>query len=184
MDHYVAGAWFGGSINETAAVVAAGAIVSAICEEVASVVKMVQNAIIGFVCLAIAFYWYRMVEKDSEGNGVSYWVLWKKFPKFVLGFFIASLVYSFILVPTIGEAKTDIVLDMAKAASTWWFSVAFVGIGLSCSIKVLIKKLKGGKLLLLYLVGQTVNFLLTLAAAYFAFSGAILPKPDITVPDE
>ncbi len=52
-----AGAWFGGNIDTTAAVVGAGAMYGEEAVRVASIVKMAQNALIGVVAFLLAVYW-------------------------------------------------------------------------------------------------------------------------------
>ena len=50
----VAGAWFGGNIDTTAAVIGAGTIYSDQAQQVASIVKNTQNALIGVVAFLLA----------------------------------------------------------------------------------------------------------------------------------
>ncbi len=50
-----AGAWFGGTIDTTAAVVGAGSFYGDEAMKAASVVKMSQNVLIGFVAFILAF---------------------------------------------------------------------------------------------------------------------------------
>ena len=52
-----AGAWFGGNIDTTAAVVGAGTIYGETAVAVASIVKMTQNVFIGIAAFFLAFYW-------------------------------------------------------------------------------------------------------------------------------
>ena len=64
----IAGAWIGGSVNNTGNVVAAAALLcgpdEARCdaEEVAAIVKMIQNAMIGFITVGITLYWLMVIE--------------------------------------------------------------------------------------------------------------------------
>ena len=52
----------------------------------------------------------------------------------------------------------------------WFFCLAFVSIGLESNFAEMAKQLEGGKTLLLYIVGQSFNLILTLAMAWLAFS--------------
>ena len=81
----IAGAWIGGTVDSTGAVVVAGSMVGQEAMEVAAIVKMLQNALIGFVSFAWALYWVAVVQR-GEGERVSAREIWIRFPKFVLGF--------------------------------------------------------------------------------------------------
>jgi uncharacterized membrane protein YadS len=63
----VAGAWVGGTVDSTGAVVVAGAMLGAEAEQVAAVVKMIQNTMIGGIAFLIAVYWVTVVERDAGG---------------------------------------------------------------------------------------------------------------------
>ncbi|APU16354.1 YeiH family protein [Actinoalloteichus fjordicus] len=88
----VAGAWIGGNIDTTAAVTAAGAIVGEEALQIASIVKVTQNALMGVVAVALTAYFTLKVERnpDAPRPGVS--ALWQRFPKFVLGVILASVI--------------------------------------------------------------------------------------------
>merc|ERR1719150_974171 len=65
-----AGAWIGGTIDLTGGVVASAAMFSKEAEETAAIVKMTQNAALGFVTLALAFWatTARLDEKLPSGE--------------------------------------------------------------------------------------------------------------------
>ena len=89
----VAGAWIGGTVDTTSGVGASSQIFSDKANEVAMVVKGVQNILIGVVAFFIALY----LSARSEGGEMqrpSLGIVWEKFPKFVLGFVVASAVFS------------------------------------------------------------------------------------------
>ena len=65
MPEAVAGAWFGGNVDTTAAVVGAGTIYGATAEAIASIVKQTQNVFIGVVSFILAYYF---VAKEGEGE--------------------------------------------------------------------------------------------------------------------
>ena len=52
----------------------------------------------------------------------------------------------------------------------WFFALAFVSIGLESDFRSLEKYLRGGKPLLLYLCGQSLNLVLTFIMAWLMFS--------------
>ncbi len=62
----IGGAWMGGTIDSTGAVVAAGAFLGPDAETVAAVVKMIQNILIGVVGFFVALFWITSVERDPE----------------------------------------------------------------------------------------------------------------------
>ena len=51
----------------------------------------------------------------------------------------------------------------------WFFCLAFVSIGLETNFRALAPHLRGGKPLLLYVCGQTLNLCLTLFMAWLMF---------------
>ncbi len=177
----VGGAWIGGTVDSTGAVVAAGAILGDEAEKVAAVVKMIQNVLIGLVAFLIALYWVAVVERGSNTGRPSAMEIWHRFPKFVVGFLAASLLFSFVLLPALGQHGVDGIVKITKGFRGWWFALAFVGIGLDSNFRKLVSQLGGGKPILLYLTGQTFNIVLTLGAAYLAFGGFLFGQ-DTAVP--
>ncbi|MDX1412334.1 MAG: putative sulfate exporter family transporter, partial [Nitrospirales bacterium] len=90
-DQLVGGAWIGGTVDSTGAVVAAGALLGEQAEKVAAVVKLIQNVLIGILSFVIAVYWVSVVEKDPSAPRPSAMEIWNRFPKFIVGFLGASL---------------------------------------------------------------------------------------------
>jgi len=176
LDAWVAGAWIGGTVDSTGAVVAAGAMLGDDAEQVAAVVKMIQNTMIGGIAFLIALYWVAKVEPTEDGRP-SARILWERFPKFVLGFLLASALSSFVLVPLLGSDSTDAITKVTKGFRGWFFAMAFVSIGLESNFRRLTEQLVGGKPILLYAAGQSVNIGLTLLVAWLAFGGVLFPSP-------
>ena len=119
----------------------------------------------------------------KEGkNKIGFGEIWKRFPKFILGFIGASVLFSLIYV-VIGNNAAYTIIDQGVIASFtknirgWLFCLAFVSIGLSINFKDLRKHFIGGKPLILYLVGQSFNLCFTLLMAYIMF---YLVFPNIT----
>ncbi len=52
---------------------------------------------------------------------------------------------------------------------SWFFCLAFVCIGLETNFRDLAEHMHGGKPLVLYVVGQSLNLVLTLAMAWLMF---------------
>src|SRR5690606_2356356 len=96
MDDVIAGAWLGGTIDSTGAVAAAGAVLGERALEVAATVKMIQNILIGVVAFGVAVYWVSYVEHDPAAPRPGISEVWRRFPKFILGFVLASAVFSFL----------------------------------------------------------------------------------------
>jgi uncharacterized membrane protein YadS len=169
----------GGTIDSTGAVVAAGAFLGPDAETVAAVVKMIQNILIGAVGFAVALFWITSVEKDEDAPRPGLREIWIRFPKFIVGFVAASLVFSFILSPLFGYmfegegiklVEKGVIKAVTNPLRGWFFCLAFVSIGLESNFKELAKQVEGGKPLVLYIVGQSFNLILTLAMAWLAFS--------------
>lgn len=157
----VAGAWIGGNIDTTAAVVGAGAIHSEAAMQVASVVKISQNALIGFAAFFLALYWVMVVERKPEQKPHPR-DIWVRFPKFVLGFLVASLVATAGLLDP-GQVKQAIV-----PLRNWFLACAFVCIGLELAFGEFAKV--GWQPVAVYFLATMANTLLALGAAYVLFS--------------
>jgi uncharacterized integral membrane protein (TIGR00698 family) len=177
MDAVVGGAWMGGTIDATGAVVAAGSMLGKEAMNVAAVVKMIQNVLIGVLAFIIAVLWVTRVERDPNGPKPSPMEIWYRFPKFIVGFVAASIIFSFILTPALGSESVAKLLKISKSFRGYFFCLAFVSIGLESNFKDLGKQLVGGKPLILYIVGQSFNLVLTLVMAYLAFGGILFGKP-------
>ncbi len=176
MDTIVGAAWIGGTIDATGAVVAAGAMLGAAGEQVAAVVKMIQNILIGVVAFCIAVYWVTRVEPERGAAHPRARDIWYRFPKFIVGFVAASLVFSFVLTPMMGDAAVAGILDLTSDVRGWFFCLAFVSIGLQSNFRELGRQTERGRPIQLYLVGQTFNLILTLIAAYLAFGGILFER--------
>ena len=177
MDQVLGGAWMGGTIDSTGAVVAAGAFLGPRAEAVAAVVKMIQNILIGAVGFFVALFWITSVERDRTSRP-GLMQIWVRFPKFIVGFVAASILFSFVLAPLFafffeGNGLKLVESSVIKAVTNplrgWFFCLAFVSIGLESNFAEMARQLEGGKTLILYIVGQSFNLVLTLAMAWLAF---------------
>lgn len=170
MDEIVAGAWIGGTIDSTGAVAAAGELVSTRAGEVAVVIKMIQNILIGVVAFGVAVYWTTCMEGNPSGKRPSLVEIWHRFPKFIIGFVFASLVFSWIAQDSAtGAAFADATVGITKQVRTWLFCLAFVCIGLETHFKTLAPYFAGGKPLVLYVCGQSLNLALSLLMSWLMF---------------
>lgn len=166
----VGGAWIGGTVDSTGAVVVAGSMVGPLAMEIAAVVKMLQNVLIGLVAFVFAMI-FVVQEQNQLRQRPKVAEIWHRMPKFIIGFVLASIVFSFVLIPLMGQESVDEILTVTAALRKWLFTLAFVSIGLDSRISDLAKMCKGGKPIILYVVGQTFNLLLTFLAAWIFFSG-------------
>lgn len=181
MNHILGGAWMGGTIDATGAVAAAGAFLSDKALYVAATIKMIQNILIGVIAFCVAIYWCYKVDRE-QGKEVSAWEIWFRFPKFVIGFIAASILMTCLyqwLGSDAGYTLIDngVIRGFTKHFRGWFFCLAFVSIGLATNFRELSKYFAGGKPLILYAVGQTLNLVLTLVMAYIMF---FLVFPEIT----
>lgn len=178
MGQIMGGALIGGTVDSTGAVVLAGSALGPEAEQVASLVKMIQNILIGFIAFFVAIFFARKVDKTGKSE-VGAVEIWNRFPKFILGFMVASIVASVIFVPAVGAEKTGAINKVLGGFKDWAFVLAFTSIGLDTNFKQIAKSMQGGKVLWLYVVGQTFNIILTFAVVWFLLSGKIFPQPDI-----
>jgi uncharacterized integral membrane protein (TIGR00698 family) len=166
----VAGAWIGGTIDTTGAVVAAGQIAGPSAMAVAVVVKMAQNILIGAAAFLLAIWFTFGGKATAEKPGVM--DIWFRFPKFVVGFIIASIVFSFFMT----EASAKAVTGITAGIRSWLFTLAFLCIGLETKFKDLIA-VGGGKPAAVFVIAQGFNIVWTLILAYLIFGGILFPVP-------
>lgn len=171
----VAGAWLGGTLDTSGSVVAAGALISETAMKIGVIVKMSQNVFIGFAAFFLAVWWtYKKCEEVPGSAKPSAMEIWDRFPKFVLGFMISSILFSFVLAPaTVGAVKGTL-----GGLRTWWFALAFTCIGLETRFGEL-ATLGGGKPALAFLIAQGVNIIWTLILAYLIFGGVFFAPPPL-----
>lgn len=171
LDQELGGAWIGGTIDATGAVAVAGGLLGDTALEVAATVKMIQNILIGVIAFGVAVYWTtRSDGEEGESPKIGAGEIWKRFPKFVLGFIGASIIASLIYASsTEGEMLVTATTSVTKELRGWLFCLAFICIGIDLNFRQLSSQFHGGKPLILYICGQTLNLVLTLAMAYLAF---------------
>lgn len=179
MDPMIGGAWIGGTVDSTGAVVLAGEALGPVGGQVAALVKMIQNILIGFIALAISIFFATKVDVDESKGKVGVSEIWHRFPKFIIGFFVASVIFSFIIMPVFGSEAYSAILKTFSNYKGWCFCLAFTSIGLESNFKEMAYYMQGGKPLTLYVVGQTFNLVLTLFVAWVMLSGIFLPIPNI-----
>jgi uncharacterized membrane protein YadS len=91
----------------------------------------------------------------------------------VLGFVAASLLFSFIVIPAhhgnVEIVESSYIGPVTKVLRGWFFCLAFIAIGLESNFKDLAAQMERGKPMILYVVGQSFNLILTLVVAWLAF---------------
>jgi uncharacterized integral membrane protein (TIGR00698 family) len=170
----VGGAWLGGTLDTTASVTAASQLVGPLALKAGVIVKFSQNVLIGVAAFFIATWWALKKEKDQKTEKQGLKIVWERFPKFVLGFIAASLIFSF-LIPV---ETTKQVSGFLNGLRTLWFALAFVSIGLEAKFSDLVKT-QAGRPALAFTAAQLFNIFWTLLWAYLLFGGLLFPVPDI-----
>ena len=173
MNELVAGAWLGGTLDTSASVVAAGALVSDAAMKTGVIVKFSQNALIGVAAFMLAIWW-TFRAGSARGERPSAAVIWDRFPKFVLGFIVASAVFSFALAPELVSGTRSALTEIR----TWWFALAFVCIGLETRF-VELATTDEGRPALAFVGAQAFNVAWTLLLAWLLFGGVLFAQPAI-----
>ena len=151
------GLWAGLAVDNTAEATAAGALYSDAAGKVAVLAKTCRNATIGFIVLGYAIYWAGKGQAAEVQNKGAF--LWRKFPKFVLGFLLISLL------ATVGFF-TKPQLAAVGNLSRWAFLLTFAGVGLRTNLRELSKQ--GARPFIVGAVGEIVIALITLGLVFGA----------------
>ena len=180
MSPLMGGSLIGGTVDSTGAVVVAGTALGEEAQQAAVLVKSIQNILIGFIAFFVAIFFATRVD-NTEKRSVGASEIWVRFPKFIIGFFVASLVASFIITPAFGSDQVGAINKLLDQYKNWAFVLAFTSIGLDTHFKTIVKQMHGGKVLWLYVIGQTFNILLTFFAVWLLLSGVLFPIPTLTI---
>ena len=172
----ITGAWIGGTIDTTSGVGASSEMAGEVAQKTAIVVKATQNVLIGVVAFFIALYLSARSTDGKRSNRPSLGIVWEKFPKFILGFVIASAVFSVLQAEdmlTLNEKGKIMETSLAKTFSTFFFSLSFVCIGMDTRLKDIISK-ENRNALYAFLGAQTFNIIVTMLIAWLMF-GIVKP---------
>lgn len=167
LNEEVAGAWLGGTIDTTGAVAASGTMLGEAAAQTAIIVKSSQNVLLGIAAFIISLMWTYKGEVHEEKPTLG--VIWDRFPKFVVGFILASLVFSFLL--DVDCAKS--VGKITKGFTNTLFSIAFVCVGLETRFADIFSK-ENRRPMWAFLTAQGFNIVVTLIVAWVLF-GVIKP---------
>lgn len=158
----VGGAWMGGTIDTTGAVAASGTLLGEEAAQIAIIVKSSQNVLLGIAAFVISLVWSYKDKNRTERPTLG--TIWDRFPKFVVGFLLASLIFSTLF--PIEEAKA--IGKITKGFSTTLFSIAFVCIGLETKFKELFTQ-ENKAPLKAFMSAQFFNVIVTLIVSYLIF---------------
>lgn len=164
----MAGAWIGGTIDTTGAVAATGTIYGDVALQTSTIVKFSQNVLLGVAAFAISIYWSYTKKEGVEEEKPGLKVIWLRFPKFVLGFVAASLIFSFAVSPEVVKETTPIL----KNIQGMWFALAFTSIGLETDFRSLLTS-ENRRSTYAFIGAQTFNVFFTLLMAWLLFSGIL-----------
>ncbi|WP_240741978.1 YeiH family protein [Micromonospora zingiberis] len=167
LESAVAGAWIGGNIDTTAAVTAAGALAGEEALQIASIVKVTQNALMGVVAVALTAYFALHVERQAGAARPGLGELWRRFPKFVLGFVAASVIATWYLNAAGADGKATIAI--VNDLRVWFFILAFVSIGLEVRVSAL--RQAGWRPVVVFGGATVFNLVLALGLASLLFAG-------------
>ncbi len=171
----VGGAWLGGTLDTTASVTAASELVGPAATKAGVIVKFSQNVLIGIAAFLIAAWWVvKKIPANEKQEKPSLKLIWERFPKFVIGFIAASLIFSFLIPAGTGKQVSGIL----NSLRTIWFALAFISIGLEARFLDLFK-VQEGRPALAFIGAQLFNIIWTLLWAYLLFGGILFPSPDI-----
>jgi uncharacterized integral membrane protein (TIGR00698 family) len=173
MDHLVAGAWLGGTLDTSASVVAAGALISEQAMKIGVIVKFSQNALIGVAAFILAVWW-TLKSGAATGQKPSAGIIWERFPKFIIGFVVASIVFSFLLPAEVVNGTKSALGELRL----WWFTLAFICVGLEGRF-IELAKMGEGRPALAFVLAQGINIFWTLLLAWLIFGGVLFSQPVI-----
>lgn len=152
MTDHTFGLWAGTAVNDTSSVVAAGYAFSDSAGNLAVIVKLTRTLMIVPITLILAFITSKKsADKSSDYNFI------KIFPWFVLGFIVASVIRTFLHVPTE-------ITHFLSQSGKFIIVMAMTAIGLNTNIIKLIKN--GLKPILLGFLCWTAISVVSLAVQY------------------
>lgn len=134
-----AGAWIGTSEFADAAGMAAAAAIDEQAIKTFTLMKVVgRDMFVGVWCFIMALIAVTKWEKREDGSKPNAGEIWQRFPKFVLGFFVASIIIT-ALVSGVDPASTKSVesqvIGPLKTLRGWAFNLTFICIGLTTRFK-------------------------------------------------
>lgn len=158
----VAAAWMGLAVKTDGAAIASGAITEALFQAdggfqkgwmlmTTTTVKIFIDLFIGIWCFILACVWVYWIDR-KPGVKVSAREIWDRFPKFVLGYFVAFLL--FLILGSFLTSKVGLLKEASAnldAFRKFFFALAFFSIGLGADFRRLWRE-GLGKLVAVYVV--------------------------------
>jgi uncharacterized membrane protein YadS len=169
----VAGAWLGGTLDTTGSVVAAGELIGETATKIGTIVKFSQNVLIGLAAFLLSVWWSTKAAPGQQRKA-SAGVIWARFPKFVLGFIAASLLFSFVVPGALVTAMKPALTNLRNV----FFALAFVSIGLETKFTDLLQ-MDEGRPFWCFLGAQAFNVAWTLVLSWLIFGGGIFAVPKL-----
>lgn len=151
------GIWTGLAVDNTAEATVTGALYGDEAGRFAVLAKTARSAFIGFVVLGYAVYWASRGQAEKVERKALF--LWQKFPKFILGFMVISLL------ATSGFFTKGQLASLSNL-SKWAFLPAFAGVGLRTQLRDLVNQ--GWRPILVGVLGEVFIALVTLGLVYGA----------------
>ncbi|MDO4643885.1 MAG: putative sulfate exporter family transporter [Cardiobacteriaceae bacterium] len=140
----VAGAWIGTSeFADAAGFAAAEAIGHEVATEAFTLMKVVgRDMFVGIWAFLVAILSVTVWEQRNaaQSERVDYREIWQRFPKFILGFFVASLITTLVITllsADAGKAYSSESLKVLKELRGWFFTLTFLSIGLTTRFREL-----------------------------------------------
>lgn len=141
LSHGASGAWIGTSEFADAAGIAAAAQFGDGAIRTFTLMKVVgRDIFVGIWAFILAIISVTVWEAKEDGTKPSAGVIWERFPKFVLGFFVASLIITFVHLGVDADTAKEVdklVVGPIKVLRGWAFVLCFLCIGLTTRFKEL-----------------------------------------------
>ncbi|ABO08278.1 putative sulfate exporter family transporter [Pyrobaculum calidifontis] len=183
-----AGAWMGLAVKTDGAAAASGAVADALISVVvpeaknwvtatAVTVKVFIDIWIGLWAFIMALWWVTRVER-KPGEKVSAIVIWFRFPKFVIGYFVTMLALMGLawFMPLKQAADlANAIAGQSDVLRQFFFLITFTSIGLTTNFRKF-KEIGAGKAVLAYAISLLIIIVIALALSIAFFAGVPLPK--------
>jgi len=153
------GMWAGLAVDNTAESLVTGSLYGEEAGRWTVLAKTARSGFLGFVVLAYAVYWSSRGLAPDVPNKAHF--LWRKFPKFILGFVALSVL------ATAGFFSKGQLVSLTNL-SKWAFLPAFAGVGLRTNLRDLTGQ--GWRPLIVGILGEVFIALITLGLVYWSYS--------------
>lgn len=124
------GIWAGTAVNDTSQVIAVGFSYGDQAGEIATMVKLIRNALMGLVILILGW-----VYSSNSGEVKLTQRLKKAVPGFLIGFLIMALLQTFGLIDQVGQILGRAIVSDFLAVSKFLILMALIGVGWSTSFQ-------------------------------------------------